>query len=930
MPGVVYKISGDNSQFKSDVQQSENIAKGGFDKMTALGVAAWAAIGAAVIKVTTAGMGFIKDSVNVGMGFDQSMSQVAATMGTTVDQIQDLTNFAMEMGATTAFSAQQAADGLNILAQSGLTAQEQMQTLPEVLNLAASGGLDLATSAKYVTGAVKGFGDTFENASKYTDMIAVGAAQANTNVNQLGLALSDAAATSSSYGQTAEGTTLALLRLAEQNVTGAEAATALNRAMMDLYTPTEGAQKALTKLGVSAYDSTGKARPLNDVIDELNASMDGLTDAEKNQYKNAIFSTFGLQAFNKMVVSSKDKVDKFEGALSDATGAAKEMAETQLDNLAGDITLAKSASEGLKIAISNSLTPAIRSFVQKGTTELGKLKSAFEEKGFSGLAAQFGKSLSNMVREVTKYIPEAIKAGAEFGKSLLSGLADSFDVGRIMRTAAQMLEGLGNALVKDAPQIGKNVGELIADTLSNLPSLLKSGGQFMVQLFAGMIEAIPELVIGVKNGLVGMFAEPISAEAQAVYDDLADMKREFADFMEEIQDTAKIKDVEADIAYAEKWLDIWDELSKKTNLTKDEQVQLNEAVKILNDYLPESKQLVEQEGGAWSLTRQEIEKSLKAKKDYALADIYLEKSKQVLREIVDQEERVTKESKAADDALQKAFDKSAEAYDLKVMIEQVYEGLAEWERNGKELMAQDLPAPVRALAEEWGWTGPLTRDMVKILTDEIEKNISVLEEDAKAAQQEGEAHQQAAQEAQAAIESLNGTYDEMIAKVGALDAAAQAEAQGAATGAGYARGLSSQVSAVSLAASQLAGAATSRFATMLQIHSPSRVTEKMGKFVSQGLALGIEDDAELNNVRQASEKAAEAALMGFGLDANLGASPVVGTENTKIDTIVTLLTTYLPGMGGDIVLDTGELVGHTIGQTDRELGVLQMRRAKYE
>ena len=231
MPGVIYKISGDNSQFKSDVNESESIAAGAFSKMSALGVAAWVAIGAAVIKAVSAGADFIKDSVNVGMGFDKSMSQVAATMGTTVDNIQDLSNFAMEMGATTAFSAQQAADGLNILAQSGLSAAEQMQTLPQVLNLAASGNLDLATSAKYVTGAVKGYGDSFDNASKYTDMIAKGASLANTNVNQLGLALSDSAATASSYGQTAEGTTLALLRLAEQNVTGSEAATALNRAM---------------------------------------------------------------------------------------------------------------------------------------------------------------------------------------------------------------------------------------------------------------------------------------------------------------------------------------------------------------------------------------------------------------------------------------------------------------------------------------------------------------------------------------------------------------------------------------------------------------------------------------------------------------------------------------------------------------------------
>lgn len=933
MPGVVYKISGDNSQFQKDVNQSESIAQGGFDKITALGIAAWAAIGAAIIKVTSAGVGFIKDSVNVGMGFDKSMSQVAATMGTTVDSIQELSNFAMEMGATTAFSAQQAADGLNILAMSGLNAQEQMATLPEVLNLAASGGLDLATAASYVTGAVKGWGDSFSNSAKYTDMIATGAAKANTNVNQLGLALSDSAATSASYGQTAEGTTLALLRLAEQNVTGAEAATALNRAMMDLYTPTDSAKKALDKLGVSAYDlTTGKARPLNDVIDDLTVAMDGMSDAEKNATKNAIFSTFGLQAYNKMTVSTKAKVDEFRRALDKSSGSAEKMAKVQLDNLAGDITLAKSAAEGFKISISNGVTPAIRQFVQKGTTELGKLKAAFDKDGLSGLASQLGKSLSTMGKEVAKYIPDAIKAGAEFAGALLSGVADSFNVGKLIRSAATMIKNLGEALSKSAPKIGETVGNLISNTLANLPSLLEAGGQFLMNLYAGMIQALPGIVSGIKSGFVGMFS-PVSEEAQAVYDELAEMQQNFSDFMAEIEDTAKIKDVETDIAYAEKWLAIWDELSQKTNLTTEEQTKLNAAVEILNGYLPETSKLVSDEAGMWSLTTDEIQKALEAKKQYAFADIYIEKSKQVLREIVDQEELVTKETKAADTALNKAFDKRSQAYDLKIDLETVETGLSNWEQKGQELMVQDLPAPVRALAEEWGLTGQVTRLELQAIIDTLEMQIAALEADADAAQQEGDAHVAAADAAKAHIEELNATYDDLIAKAAsALDASSEAYSNGVQTGAGYANGISSQAASVAAAARGLSQMAVNSMRTHLAIASPSKVTKKIGQFVTEGLALGIGDDTEINRVEQSATRAADAGISALtsSIDSSISSTPVTGTESGKIDMIITLLTTYLPEMGGDVVLDTGALVGHTIGRTDAELGQMQKRRARYE
>lgn len=315
-------------------------------------------------------------AVKAGNDFDVAMSQVAATMGKTKDQIQELRTFAMKMGATTVFSAKEAAEGLNVLAQSGLTAKEQMAALPDVLNLAAAGQLSLADAATYAIGSVKGFGDEAQNANKYVDLIAKGATLANTDVRGLGAALSSASASARTYGQTAESTTLSLLRLAEQNVTGEEAATALARAMMDLYTPTDVTKKALDELGLSVYDSSGKARDFNVVIDELNGKLSGMSDEQKNAYLNTIFTTYGLSAFNKMVVSSTDKVNQFKDGLSDASGSAMQQAQTQLDNLKGDVTLLTSALEGAGIIISDHIIPYLRRFVQGLTALITKFNEA--------------------------------------------------------------------------------------------------------------------------------------------------------------------------------------------------------------------------------------------------------------------------------------------------------------------------------------------------------------------------------------------------------------------------------------------------------------------------------------------------------------------------------------------------------------------------
>nr|DAH83512.1 MAG TPA: minor tail protein [Caudoviricetes sp.] len=415
-------------------------------------------------------------ALKVGTDFESAMSQVAATMGTTTDKIQNLSKFAQHMGATTAFSATQAAEGLNVLAQSGLTAEEQMQALPEVLNLAAAGNLSLADSSTYVVGTLKGFGKGMDEAKRVTDLVAKGATMANTDVRGLGTALSSSSATAKSYGQNMDSVTLSLLRLAEQNVTGEEAATALNRAMMDLYTPTSTAKKALDELGISVYDAQGNARDFNDVVDELNGKLSGMSEEEQNAYKNTIFTTYGLQAFNKMTVSSTDKVNEFKEGLKDANDSALKQAKTQLDNLKGDLTLFKSALEGAGIVISNVLIPNIRNFIQWLTNLVTKFNDLSEEQQnfivkvgivvaaigpvlliLSKVATTVSRTIA--VFKIFKTTIDSVKTSIELIKAGYAGLATQ--MGGIPQIVANLSTGFSGALLPILSVVAA-IGTLVA------------------------------------------------------------------------------------------------------------------------------------------------------------------------------------------------------------------------------------------------------------------------------------------------------------------------------------------------------------------------------------------------------------------------------------------------------------------------------------
>lgn len=327
-------------------------------------------------------------ATKVAADFESSMSQVQATLGitkdaqtelngATVNTMDALSDLAREMGGSTAFSAGECADAINTLAQSGLDAQQIYDALPDVLNLAAAGGISIADAATYATGAVKGFGDEMGNASHYADLIAKGSSLANTDVNELGRALSEASATAKTYGQDADSTTLALLRLAESNVTGSEAATGLSAAMTRVYAPTSEAKKAMEELGVAAYTQKGKARDFNDVVDDLSKALSGMSEEEANAATKAIFGSSRLGIFNDMTASTTDHVDELKNGLEGCSGAAEEMAGTQLDNLNGHLTILKSAFDEAAISIGERLIPYIDTLV-------GWIQSAVE--WFNGLS----------------------------------------------------------------------------------------------------------------------------------------------------------------------------------------------------------------------------------------------------------------------------------------------------------------------------------------------------------------------------------------------------------------------------------------------------------------------------------------------------------------------------------------------------------------
>ena len=496
---------------------------------------------------SAAAVAFTKTSIDSGMNFDTAMSQVAATMGTTVDKIGNVKAKAEEMGRTTKYTATEAAEGMNILAQAGLSADEQISGIGTVLNLASAGAMSLEESASYTAGAVKGFGDSMGNASYYANLMAKGATLANTNVRGLGEAFSGSAATAKNYGQSADSVTLSLLRLAEQNVTGSEASTALNRAMADLYTPTDNASKALDQLGVSAYKSNGEAKDFNDLVDELNGSLQGMTAEQKNNALATIFTTQGLQAFNKMTASSDATVQKFWKGIQDSSGSAAQQAATQLDNLKGDITLLSSATEGLELGFYNTFSGAIRGAIKGVTSEVSGLAEAMESGGISGALSELAQDAINFSGQ----LPGLTKIGGDLINGLISSVTQNS--GSITTAVGQLLNNLASTIstgLNVFTSVGVNLLTTISSGMtqgiptflgqalpmltqfteslrSNAGNLINAGLTLIQNIAQGLINSIPVLIAYVPTiitnlaGIINDNAPKILATGVTIITNLA-------------------------------------------------------------------------------------------------------------------------------------------------------------------------------------------------------------------------------------------------------------------------------------------------------------------------------------------------------------------------------------------------------------------------
>ena len=321
----------------------------------------------------------LADTVNTQKDFEAAMSQVQAVSGATGDELTQLTKKAERMGATTKFTATESAEAFNYMAMAGWKSEEMMDGIEGILNLAAASNEDLGTTSDIVTDALTAFGLKASDAGMFSDVLAAASSNANTNVSMMGETFKYAASMAGSLGYSIQDVALMTGLMANSGIKASMAGTSLNMIMTRLSTNTGHALDTLQSLGIQFFDNKGNARALADVIEELRDATANMNDEQKSSVANAIAGTGAQKGLLAILNASETDYNKLANAIDNAAGASERMADTQLDNLSGSITLLQSAVDGVKISFGKRLNPYVRSIADGLTASMPQIESALND-----------------------------------------------------------------------------------------------------------------------------------------------------------------------------------------------------------------------------------------------------------------------------------------------------------------------------------------------------------------------------------------------------------------------------------------------------------------------------------------------------------------------------------------------------------------------
>lgn len=262
-----------------------------------------------------------------------SVEELYAMRGAITEVSPDMVALAEQTGVTADMFDGWGTDGFNVT--------PELKALSDATKLSVRDLYDLFVGSEL---AFSGF----EDAVSVTESLTRAAGSSSATVNDLIQGFANVGPIASSFGLSVDDTAAVLAVFAENGIKGAEAGTQLKSMLTNMTRNTTEVQGMWDKLGVSMYDANGNMRDLDDVIDDLNIAMDGMSDQERIEVIQTLAGSYGQMGLTALLAAGG--LDEMKAKM-DAAAEASVVAQAQLASFRGVMFMLRSTLETLSIVV---------------------------------------------------------------------------------------------------------------------------------------------------------------------------------------------------------------------------------------------------------------------------------------------------------------------------------------------------------------------------------------------------------------------------------------------------------------------------------------------------------------------------------------------------------------------------------------------------
>lgn len=569
---VVYQIIGDNSAFQKTIDETKNIAAQGLGAVSDIGKTAMQGIAAGMAAAGTVAAAGIKEAVDASIEFESAFAGVKKTVNEVVDENGNVTysyemlsdairSLATEIPATTTEIAgvAEAAGQLGIQTENIMGFTETMIALGESTNLSSDEAASSLAQFANIVGMSQGdfdklgssivaLGNNFATTEADIVNMAMRLAGAGETVGLTEAEILGVATALSSVGIEAEMGGSAFSKLMVNMKVAAETGTNANSviaktgmSLRELQLFADQDAKGFKALANSMGMTSGELKSLmgnaedmqnfaavmgmtgsqfskafeQDAVGAINTFINGLATAEERGTSAiAVLDSMGITE-----VRLRDALLRAANAgdlLSDAVALGTEAWEenTALANEAGQryattesqIAMLKNAVNDLGITVGDSLNGTLLDGIDIARDWIAQLSAGFETGGLSGAVESLGGIFADAVGIIMESAPGIIEAVSGLILQLLGALTDNMP--QLLDAGYMLLENLVTGFHEALPMISEIVQQIA-------PLLVEGFIQYEGMIMEVGLTILTALVQGIAENI-----DQITASATTVLENL--------------------------------------------------------------------------------------------------------------------------------------------------------------------------------------------------------------------------------------------------------------------------------------------------------------------------------------------------------------------------------------------------------------------------